>query len=107
MYICKDNIETGIETEPNTLLNTLLHADVQIVTQETEDNLQRAAHSLSQNAICYKSTKFTKKAQKMAFKGRNSVGLKIIMHEEILEQVSHFSYLGCDVSFKFYIGIGK
>ena len=37
----------------------------------------------------------------MAAKGKNPIRSKRLINEKILEQVSHFCYLECDVSFKF------
>lgn len=43
----------------------------------------------------------------MAFKGKNPVRSKILVNGNILEQVSHFNYLGCDISFKYEKDIEK
>ena len=47
------------------------------------------------------------KKNMMAFKGKNPVRSKMLVNGKILEQASHFSYLGCDVSFKFDNDIEK
>lgn len=103
----KDEIQTAIKIESNTPLNTLLYADDQIIIQETEDNLQRAVYRLSQNAIFYNLTISANKTKIMAFKGKNPVRSKIIVNGNILEQVSHFNYLGCDISFNYEKDIEK
>ncbi|PSN32209.1 hypothetical protein C0J52_24601 [Blattella germanica] len=35
----------------------------------------------------------------MAFKGRDPIRSKIILENKVLEQVSHFKYLGCDITY--------
>ena len=43
----------------------------------------------------------------MAFKEKNSARSTKLIKGKILEQVSHFTYLGCDVSFKFHKDVEK
>ncbi|PSN58388.1 hypothetical protein C0J52_12974 [Blattella germanica] len=35
----------------------------------------------------------------MTFKGRDPIRSKIILENKVLEQVSHFKYLGCDITY--------
>jgi len=38
----------------------------------------------------------------MVFKVKNPVGSKIILDDQKLDQISHFNYLGCDISYNYY-----
>ena len=44
---------TGIKLSKNQQLSTLLFADDQLITVDTEDNLQKAAHKLNQIITAY------------------------------------------------------
>ena len=35
----------------------------------------------------------------MAFLGSNPIRTKIVIEDQVLEQVSHFKYLGCDITY--------
>jgi hypothetical protein len=37
----------------------------------------------------------------MAFVGKNTVWFKIMINDLILEQVAHFKYLGCNISYEY------
>jgi hypothetical protein len=37
----------------------------------------------------------------MAFEGKHPRRFKIVIDNNVIEQVSHFNYLGCDVSYKY------
>jgi hypothetical protein len=41
------------------------------------------------------------KTKTMAFHGKQSVGTKTVIDNYTLEQVTHFKYLGCDVSYQY------
>jgi hypothetical protein len=38
----------------------------------------------------------------MAFKGKHFIRIKIVINDTILEKVSHFKYLGSDISYEDY-----
>jgi hypothetical protein len=42
----------------------------------------------------------TKETKTMAFHGKYPIRTKILIYNEIIEQVSDFSYLGCDVTYE-------
>ena len=65
----------GIKLSKNKQLSTLLFADDQVITADTEDNLQKSAHKLNQIIIGYGLTISVQK--KMTFKGRDSVRIKL------------------------------
>ena len=72
----------------------LLFADDQVITADTEDNLQKAAHKLNQIITEYGLTVFVQKTKSMAFRGRDPVRIKIVIDNKIIEEVNSFNYLG-------------
>lgn len=42
----------------------------------------------------------TKKTKMMAFREKYPIGLKIVINNEAIEQVSRFNYLGCVISYE-------
>jgi len=74
-------------------LSTLLFADDQVTTADTEDNLQKAAHKLNQIITEYGLSMSVQKTKSMAFKGRDPLRTKIVIDNEIIEQVKLFIYL--------------
>lgn len=96
----KLSITPSIRLNANTNINTLLFADDQAIIQENEDDLQRATHRLYTICRDYGMKISSKKSKTMAFKGKDPVRSKIVVNNEILEQVSHFTYLGCDLTYE-------
>jgi len=43
----------------------------------------------------------------MVFKGKTSIRSKIVLDKQVLEQVSDFNWLGCDISFDYDKIIGN
>ena len=71
----------------------------QILIESTEDDLQRSIFTLQQIGFEYSVKISLKKTKIMAFKGKSPVRSKIVLDNKTLEQVSHFRYLGCDISY--------
>lgn len=84
----------------NTPLNTILFADDQAIFTTTEDDLQRALFKLNWIAKEYDLQISTKKTKVMGFKGTTPLRTKIIINNEIIEQVNCFNYLGCMISYE-------
>ena len=84
---------TGIKLSKNQQLSTLLFADDQVITADTEDNLQKAAHKLNQITTEYGLTISAQKTKWVAFKGRELVRTKIVINNRIIEQINLFNYL--------------
>jgi len=61
---------------------------------DREDNLQKAAHKLNQIITEYFLTISVQKTKSMAFRGRDPVRTKIVIDNNIIEQVNSFNYLG-------------
>jgi hypothetical protein len=78
--------------------STLLFADDQIIIKENEDQLQRVLHKLNE-VKCIILRYLHKKSKIMAFKGKFPVRSKINIDNCPLEQVRHFDYLGCGVTY--------
>ena len=67
--------------------------------QTTEDSLQRSVYTLETIANEYSLEISAQKTKIMAFKGKNPVRSKIMVYGHPVEQISHFCYLGSDVSY--------
>jgi hypothetical protein len=80
-------------------LNALLFADDQIVLADSEENLQRAVFSLNNIAKEYNLRLSTKKSKVSGFKGVQHLRAKIEVNNQILEQVTCFNYIGCNISY--------
>ena len=81
-------------------VNTLLFEDDQIIIQPTENDLQLSMHQLSQICGTYNFKISAMKTKVMAFLGKDPVRSKIVLNDKPIEQVSHFRYLGCDISYE-------
>jgi hypothetical protein len=73
-----------------------LFADDQVITADSEDNLQRAAHKLNQ---IIRVTISVQKTKSMAFRGRDPVRTKIVIDNKIIEQVNSFNDLENMISY--------
>ena len=79
---------TGIKLSKNQQLSTLLFADDQVITADTEDNLQKAAYKLNQIVTEYSLTISVQKTKSMAFKGRDPVITKIVITYSMVQSPS-------------------
>jgi hypothetical protein len=79
-------------------LNVLLYADDVVIIQKHEDDLQRLVHHLNQICKQYNFKISKEKAKVMAFWGNHPVRSKIVLQDQLLEQVSYLNYLGCEIS---------
>lgn len=76
----------------------MLYADDVAIIQNNEEDLQRSVYKLYQLGNAYNLRISKKKTKVMAHRGKFPVRSKIVVEDQILEQVSHFEYLGCNVS---------
>ena len=67
---------------------------------DSEDNLQKSVHKLQLTADKYGLKISSTKTKTMAFKGRNPVRSKIVINNDIIEQINTFNYLGCSISYQ-------
>ena len=79
-------------------MNTILYADNQILMATSEDDLQTMAHHLNLIARKYKMTISSTKTKSMAMWGNHIQRVKIVINDNIIEQVTDFKYLGYRIS---------
>jgi hypothetical protein len=89
----------------NQQLSRVLFAEDQVIIADREDNLQKTAHTLNQIITEYGLTLSVQKTKSMAFRGRDPVRTKIVIDNEIIEQVNSFNYLGNIISYEKELGI--
>ena len=80
------------------LANTILYADDQILMATSEDDLQKMAHHLYLIARKYKMTISSTKTKSMAMWRNYIQRVKIVINDNIIEQVPDFKYLGYRIS---------
>jgi len=79
-------------------VNTILYADDQILIVTSEDDLQTMAHHLNFIARKYKMAISSTKTKSMAMWGIHIQRVKIVINDNIIEQVTEFKYLGYRIS---------
>ena len=84
-------------TNPGIQMNNLF-ADSQIILKKYEDYLQTAVYKLTQIAKNYNFKISANKMKTVVFRVKFPVRTKIVIDNEPIEQVSHFTYLGCVVT---------
>ena len=86
----KTLIKKGIQLNNRKLMNTILYADAQILMATSEDDLQTMAHHLKLIARTYKMTISSTKTKSMAMWGNHTQRVKIVINDNIIEQVTGF-----------------
>jgi len=94
----KTVIKKGIQINNRKLVNTILYADDQILIATSEDDLQTMAHHLNLIARKYKMTISSTKIKSMAMWGNHIQRAKMLINDNIIEQVTDFKYLGVRIS---------
>ena len=79
-------------------MNTILYADDQIVMATSEDDLQTMAQHLNPIARKYKMTISSTKTKSMAMLRNHIQRVKIVINDNIIEQVTDFKFLGYRIS---------
>ena len=97
----KKKINVGFKINKNTLFNIILYADDIALVFEKEDDLQRGIYQLNMICKTFDMNISTQKTKVMAFSGKQHIRTKIVVNNQTLEQVNHFNYLGCDISYGF------
>jgi len=87
-------IKKGIQLNNRKLVNTILYADDQILMATSEDDLQTMVYE----ARKYKMTISNTKTKSMAIWGNHIQRVKIVINDNIIEQVTDFKYLGYRIS---------
>jgi hypothetical protein len=104
----KNEVFRGIRLSPSErYINTMLFADDQFIIQPTEDDLQRSIFKLQTICSEFNFKISTSKTKVMAFLGKEPLRTKIELNGKPIEQVSHFKYLGCDISYEHDRDIGE
>ena len=85
-------IKKGIQLNNRKLVNTILYADDQILMATSEDDLQTMARHLNLIARKYKMTISSTKTKSMAMWGNHIQRVKIMINDNIIEQVTDFKY---------------
>jgi hypothetical protein len=98
----KNKINSRIKLTNNVIVNMLLFADDLVILQENKENLQKRMYELKKISNIYNFKIYTTKTKVMAFRGKYPIQSKIISdNNSIIEQVSNFNYLGCNVTYKY------
>ena len=75
-------------------MNAILYADDQILMATSENELQITAHHLNIIARKYKMTISSTKTKSMEMCGNHIQRVKIVVNDNLIEQVTDFKYLG-------------
>jgi hypothetical protein len=84
----------------DTYVNILLSANEVILVQNSEDKLQRSVFHLNQMCTSYSFRISVNETKVMVSIGKNTVKSMIIINDQILQQVTYFKYLVCNISCK-------
>jgi len=91
-------IKKGIQLNNRKLVNTILYADDQILMATSEHDLQTVARHLNLITRKYKMTIPSTKTKSMAMWGSHIGRIKIMITDNIIEQITGFKYLGYHIS---------
>jgi len=91
-------IKKGIQVNNRKILNTILYADDQNLMAPSEDELRTMAHQLHLIARKYKMTISSTKTKSVAMCGNYIQRVKIVINNNIIEQVTDFKCLGYRIS---------
>jgi hypothetical protein len=81
----------------NIEVNTLLFADDEVISENSEYNLQRHIHRLNVRSEDYNMRISIDKIKVLALRGKDPIRIKIVIIELIFEQVLNFSSLGSNM----------
>ena len=94
----KTLIKKGVQLNNRKLVNTISYADDQIFMATSEDDLQTMAHHLNLIARKYKLAISSTKTKSIAMWGNHIQWVKIVINDNIIEQVTDFKYLAYRLS---------
>jgi hypothetical protein len=66
----------------------------------SEDSLKKLLSQLSKTESTYNLTIYTGKTKILLLKGKELIKTKIMINKNIIEQVTSFNYLGCQLGSK-------
>jgi len=91
-------IKKSIPVNNRNLVNTILYADDQILMATSEEELQTLAYHLNLIARKFRMTISSTKTKSMAMCGNYIQRVKIVINDNIIEQVTDFKCLGNHIS---------
>jgi len=91
-------MKKSVQLNNRKLGKTILYADDQILIARSEDELQTLVYQLNLIARKYKVIISSSKKKSMAMWGNHKQRLKIVINDNITEQVTNFKYLGYCIS---------
>jgi hypothetical protein len=74
--------------------------DDQVIVVDSEDASQMSIHKWEKTTSKYGLKISTSQTKTMAFKGRDPVRSKIVINNNIIQQINTFTYLGCSISYQ-------
>jgi hypothetical protein len=74
--------------------------DDQVIVVDSEDALQISIHKLETFSSKYGLKISKSKTKTMAFKTRDPVRSKVVINNNIIEQINTSTYLGCSISYQ-------
>jgi len=86
-------IKKDIQLNNRKLVNTILYPDDQILMATSEDDLQTMAYHLNLTGRKYKMTTSSTKTKSMAMWWNHKHRVKIVINDNIIEEVTDFKYL--------------
>jgi hypothetical protein len=92
-------VNNGIQLNNKNKIQTILHADNQIIITKSEDELQIAVNELNKIGKKY-DMKISISKKSMGLCGKDTQRVKIVIDDKIIEQISSFIYLGNLISNK-------
>jgi hypothetical protein len=75
--------------------------DDHVVLATSENELQKLVYQLNKTPQRCNFKISSKKTRVMAFKGKNPISLETVLDYQILELISHFNYLRCNISYNY------
>ena len=84
-------IKKGIQLNDRKLVNTILYADDQILMATSEEDLQTMAYHVNLIARKYNMTISSTKTKSLAMWGNHIQRVKIVINDNIIEQVTDFN----------------
>ena len=91
-------MKEGIQLNNRKLVNNILYVDDQIFIATSQCELQTVVSHLNVLAREYKMTISSTKTNSMAMWGNHIQRVKIVINDNIIEQVTDFKYLGYRIS---------
>ena len=79
----------------------LIFANDQIVLQSNGDDFPKSIYLLEKLNLDYNMKISISKSKSLAFKGKDAVRTKLVIINKPIEQIQHFTYLGCDMTYNY------